>query len=242
MIDALECRVLAAFRCVDAISGGAVSSGLTVISRLPTWQNRSSTYVIYETLRGDSRGGSLRFFDSSRPSSFEVSIKDASGRYLSRSANLPARSASERIAAGGDPATLFNPQSVMLFPSPSFPTSPDWAVIRVSARRNDGMAGLPWAVVQISDSSTGAVLATTMTDLRGEGLLAIPQLTAEAEAEVYVIVTGWFDSNSLNRYEPFLPDPDRVLNNLHLPAWKTSMQGARIVRGEVVNVKLLINV
>ena len=52
--------MLAAFRCVDAISGGTVSSGLTVMGRFRMWQNRSSTYVIYKSLRGDSRGGAIR--------------------------------------------------------------------------------------------------------------------------------------------------------------------------------------
>src|ERR1700758_885199 len=116
--DPVEHSVLAAFRCVDAITGDTVSSGLTVTSHLPIWQNRSATYVICDRPRGDLRTRAHdRPFDPSSPFRIEVRIEDASGRYLSRRANIRGQSSFDRIQEQGDPAMLFNPRSVLLFPS-----------------------------------------------------------------------------------------------------------------------------
>lgn len=239
MRDPVERRALAAFRCVSSITGDTITAGLTVISHLPIWQNRSATYVIYESLRDDPRAGAHGWsFVSSLPSNLEVSISDASGRYLPRSANLPARNAAQRIRAGGDPATLFNPQSVVLFPSPSWPISSDWAVVRISVRMRDVVV-LPGAVVQVSASGTGAVLATTMTDARGEGLLAIPQLAPQTAEEV--MVTAWFDPSCFWVSKARHWDPDKVLNDVHSPALKMARIAARIAPGQVVNETISIS-
>lgn len=81
-----------------------------------------------------------------------------------------------------------------------------------------------------------------MTDARGEGLLAVPQLTSQAEEGLEVFVTGWFDPNSVQMFEPRLPDPDQLLNYLASPAWKTASLASRIAPNKVTNVRLLISV
>ena len=131
--------------------------------------------------------------------------------------------------------------------------SPNWGVIHVSVIRSGSTPpkGLPWAVVQVARTDNKALLATTVADARGEGLLAIPGLGPEVsgsdtgavtQATVAVTVTGWFDPSVLNQPPGWIPNPDDILNNLASASFKTGSLTTQVGPGQTVNRSLAISV
>ena len=265
MRESVDRRVLGAFRCVDAVTGTSVLNALSVATpQLSLRPNRSSIYVIFNAPGLDAL---TTQFDPTlpwpAPATFEVSIQDPSRRYLPRRANVEAP---RKLPPPVDPtqpvdstkvlsdlAVVFNPQPVQLFPSPSAPVSPNWGVIHVSVIRSGSTPpkGLPWAVVQAARTDNKALLATTVADARGEGLLAIPGLGPEVsgsdtgavtQATVAVTVTGWFDPSVLNQPSKWIPNPDDILNNLASASFKTGSLTTQVGPGQTVNRSLAISV
>jgi hypothetical protein len=265
MRESVDRRVLGAFRCVDAVTGKSVLDGLSVTtSQLSVRPNRSAIYVIF-----NAPGMELltEQFDPPSPfpapSSFEVSIQDPARRYLPRRVKIhapqklpPPVDASQPfdpVKVLSDPAVVFNPQPVRLFPTPAAPVAPNWAVIHVSVIRSGVTppSGLPWAVVQVARTDNKTVLATTAADARGESLLAIPGLGPEVsgsdtgavtQATVAVTVTAWFDPNALNQPSGWIPNPDDMLNNLASASFKTGTLTTQIGPGQTANRSLAISV
>ena len=264
MRESVDRRVLGAFQCVDAITNKSILDGLSVAApQLSVRPNRSAIYVIFNAQGLDAL--TTQFDPTSpwpAPSTFEVSINDPNRRYLPRRAMVrapqklpPPVDASQPFDPAkvlSDPAVVFNPQRVQLFPSPAAPLSPNWAVIHISAVSGSTPSkGLPWAVVQVSRSDNNAMLARTVTDARGEGLLAIPGLGPEVsgsdtgavtKATVAVTVTAWFDPSVLNQPSEWIPNPDDILNNLASASLKSGTLTTQIGPGQTVNRSLAISV
>lgn len=265
MKESVDRRVLGAIRCVDAITGNSVLNALSVTSsQLTLRPNRSALYVIFNA---PGLSAQTTQFDPvlpwPSPSTFEISIQDPSRRYLPRRAKVqvprklpPPIDPSQPFDPAkvlSDPAVVFNPQPVSLFPSPSSPVSPNWAVIHISVIRSGSTPpkGLPWAAVQVSRTDNKAVLATTIGDARGEALLAIPGLGPEisgsasgsvTQATVNVTVTSWFDPSVLNQPSGWIPNPDDILTNLASASLKTASLTTQVGPGQTVNRSLAISV
>lgn len=270
MSQSIDRRVLGAFRCVDAITRRSVSDGLSVTStQLTLHPNRSAIFVIFNAPGMDALTSEFDPPTWPTPSTFEVSIQDANRRYLPRRAKvqaprkLPAKPFDPATVLN-DPDVIFNPQSVDLFPTPAATLSPNWAVIHISVVNGDTPPkGLPWAVVRVTRSDNNALLAQTVTDRRGEGLLAIPGLGPEVsgsdsgavtQATVAVTVTAWFDTSTpVPLFDPSVPDrapsgwfpnPDDIFSNLASDSLKkgTLTPPTQIGPGQTLNRSLAISV
>jgi len=266
MIESVDRRVLGAFRCIDAITGNSVVDPLRVSNtQLLIRPNRSGIYVIFDGRQFESL--TTQFIPDTpwpNPQPFEVTIKDPSLRYLSRRAQV--QTPEELIATGiatidsppviGSPPQAqspFDPQRIILYPSPSAGVAPNWAVIRASVVQagTNPPKGLPWAVLRVSLPTGNNVLATGMADARGEALLAIPGLGVQpsqsshgsvTESTVDVRVDAWFDPTVLTQPPGWIPNPDEILNRLFDPELKNSAQSAQIGAGQTLSLSFAISV
>jgi hypothetical protein len=267
--ESVDRRILGAFVCVDAISGNAVANSIPVTTQQWTLKaNRSGVYVIF-----DGPGFDLlttQFLPAGTwpsPVSFEVTLQDPSRRYLPRRANVraplkvptippaPAGSSTNpaAIAALQDPTSVFDPQQVPLYPAPSAPVGPNWAVIHASVTRSGTTPaqGLPWAVLQVTRNSDNAVLATGQADASGEALLAVLGLSVQPSTSgtgpvtvstVAVTVKAFFDPSVLSQPSSWIPNPDDILSNLSNPALKSSSQPLQLGSGQELSMSFAISV
>jgi hypothetical protein len=268
--ELVDRRILGAFVCVDAISGSSVANPISATA--PQWTlkpNRNGVYVIFNGPGLDRL--TTQFLPSGAwpgPVSFEVTLQDPNRRYLPRRANVqaplkvpailpaPAGSASNpaAVAALQDPASVFDPQRVALYPAPSAPIGPNWGVIHASVTRS-GMApaqGLPWAVLQVTRNSDNAVLATGQADASGEALLAVLGLSVQPSTSgtgpvtvstVAATVKAFFDPGVPIPPPPgWIPNPDDILSNLSNPALKSSSVAVQLGSGLELSMSFAISV
>jgi hypothetical protein len=175
--DIVRGRLLAALRFVDATTGATVPSSLAVSAPGTQFvRNRRGFYVI-------TRSELLPGYDAAYPDapatpapqsvSLTVTAVDRSRRYLPRTVlvRLP-RSASPALAE--DPASLFQPLNVAMFPSPLATAEPGWAALRASVRRAGSDEGLPYTFLRVHRASdVNDVLGRGIADLRGEAFVPI---------------------------------------------------------------------
>ena len=257
MNESVDRRILGAFVCVDAITGASVVNPMTVTS--PQWRvkpNRSGIYVIFDG--PGFRPLTTQFLPDASwpqaPTSFEVTLQDPSRRYLPRRAmvkaplKVPAIASSATasatnpaaVAALQDSTSVFDPQEVPLYPAPSAPVGPGWAVIHVSVTGASG-AGLPWAVLQFTRGDTSAV-TTCQADASGEALLAVPGIPISAvqtsatttggpvtSTTIAVTVTAYFDP-AIPTPAGWIPDTDAF--NISASTVKSSSQSVQLGAGQ----------
>ncbi len=256
MIENVDRRVLGAFVCVDAITGNSVIPAIPVTaSQWTVTPNRSGIYVIFDGPNFDALTD--EFIPSGTwpaPVSFEVSLQDPSLRYLPRRANVQAPLAVPNYPPVPTPPTgVFAPQQVAVYPSPAGVIGSNWASIHASVTLagTNPPQGLPWAVLQVVQTSNNAVLATSQTDLNGEALLAVVGLTVQANtggsgpvttSTVAATVIAYFDPSVLSQPTGWIPNPDDILNDLTNPALKSSSQAVELSSGQEMAMSFAITV
>ncbi len=269
MNDIVDRRILSALVCVDAMTGLSLSAPLPVTA--PQWTlkaNRSGVYVVFDG--PGMRALTTQFVPSGTwpaPTTFEVTLQDPNRRYLPRRAKVgapmkvpviaPTTGGSAAnpaaIAALQDPTSVFDPQRVPLYPAPSAAFGPNWAVIHASVVKSGSTPpqGLPWAILQVTRTSDGAVLATGQADANGEALLAIIGLSMTASttgtgpvtiSTVDVTVKAYFDPSVLTQSSSWIPNPDDILTNLSNPALKSASQPAQLDSGQELAMSFAISV
>lgn len=256
MNENIDRRILGAFRCIDAVTGTLVTDALSIGSA--PWvvkPNRSSIYVIFDGPGFHSV--TTDFVPANPPTStakFDITIQDPGNQYLPRRATInapvtvpvippaPPPNDQAKASALGNPATVFCPQTINVFPSAAAPTALNWAVVRVSVVRNGTTQGLPWAVLQIVQPATGATssttLATGMTGANGEALLAVAGLKTSVAATIQV----WFDPATLTQPSTWIPNPDDILTNTSNPSLKSATQAAQLGVGQLLTTSIPISV
>jgi hypothetical protein len=267
-LENLDRRVLGAFICVDAITGDSVVQPLPVSAGQWTVRpNRSGIYVIFN---GPGFSPLTTQFTPSVPMparvSFEVTLQDPNRRYLPRRANVLAPMTVPVIgpspggavpnpavtAALANPAAVFDPQQVTLYPQPSAATGPNWSTVRASVTDTSTLpVGLPWAVLQVVRQSDGTVLATGQTDANGEALLAVVGLTLQTSTSgvgpvtvstVAATVNVYFDPSVLTQPPGWVPNPDDILGNLSNAALLSGGQDVQLASGQELNLSFAIAV
>jgi hypothetical protein len=262
MSDIMDRRVLAGFRCVDAITGGSILLPLTVQAQpLKLRQNRSGVFAVV-----DAPGLTPltnQFLPPGSwplPGPFEISIQDASLLYLSRRAKISVPQPLPAVVAPGTtpPGTtaapaavppLNTPQTVTMYPNAAAPIAPNWAVVRVSVVSNATPAApLPFAVVQVSGATSQP--AAGLTNANGDALIAIPGLGltlsssgtgSVTETTTAATVAAWFDPTVLTQPKGWVSNPDDILQNLASAQWKTASQSIQLGPGQTVFVTLTIS-
>ena len=232
--EVIDRRVLGGFRLVDSITGKTVTEGMTVTGAgLKFRSNRSGVWAVL-----DAPGMSLStndFYGTATPlatQKFTIQVSDPAKYYLPRQATLTIPAPS---SAAGTPG-VFTPLAVTMFAGPGAGAAINWAKLRLSVLRAGTTQGLGYAMVQVTNTASNAVLATGMTDLRGEVFLAIPGLGVTANAvpggavmqkTTAVSIAAFFDTDSTH-VPGWMPDPDQMLLNLKGASVKSATQAAQV--------------
>jgi hypothetical protein len=254
-IENVDRRILGAFVCVDAITGNSVVPAIPVTA--PQWTvkpNRNGVYVIFDGPGFDLKTGEfIPTGDWSSQATFEVSLQDPSLRYLPRRANLTAPQPIPVYPPVPSPPTgVFAAQQVAIYPSPAAAIGPNWASIHASVtlQGTTPPTGLPWAVLQVVQTSNNAILATGQADLNGEALLAVVGLTVQANtggtgpvtvSTVAATITAYFDPSVLSQPTGWIPNPDDILTSLPNPALKSSSQAIQLTSGQEIAMNFAIS-
>jgi hypothetical protein len=267
--ETVDRRVLAAFVCVDALTGKSLSRGLSVSAGPGTsaWNikpNRNGIYVVFDGPGFDPQ--TEQFVPAGTwPAavSFDVTLEDPQQNYLPRRAQVSAPSSVPAIgpspggvspnpavvAALQNPATVFAPQLVTMYPTPAAAVGPNWGVVRASVIDAATGQGLPWAMVRVTQQSNGAVLATGETGANGEALTAVIGLKLQVSVSaaepvtistVAATVTAIFDPSVLHQQPGWISDPNTILHDLANPSFKTSSQSVQLGPGQELSLSLAI--
>ena len=256
MIGTVDRRILGAFVGVDAITGASVVPAIPVSA--PQWNikpNRSGTYVIFDGPGFHKLTGQFDLVDAWPPSTkFEVTLKDPTQHYLPRRAIVEAPAPIPAIPPPlTTPAGIFAPQKIALYPSAAAVFGPNWAVIHASVTKSGSnpLKGLPWAVLQVINTSDNSVMATGQTGPNGEALLAVIGLTVQANSSgggpvtvssVAANITAYFDPTNLTQPSGWIPNPDDVLDKLTNPALVSSSQSVQLSAGQELSMTFSLTV
>jgi hypothetical protein len=225
MTELLDRRVLGAVRFQDAATNTRIVEGLVVESpQADLRKNRSGLWVLWNVAGLEAH---TLAFDSPPAApplssvSVELTVSDASGRYVARKAaiRLPR---DPDITHADQAGSLFQPIDITLYPAPNAPVSAGWAVIRAHVRNNATNAPLRGAVLRVVRVSDGQIVARGMSDERGEALVVVPGIPITTfnvgngpplAAEIDVNVEAIFDPGA-----GVVPDPDQVEAESGLPS------------------------
>ena len=248
MPEAVDRRALGAVRFVDAVTRTEVTSSLSVQAPGVTWSRNSRGWFVLRSVPA------LRLHTHAflaPPSDValgdvdvELTVRDPGGTYLPRRrvVALP-RSADPARAGAGD--SVFTPAEVRMFRAPAAPMAPGWAVVRTTVVAAGSGRRLGGALVRVlTAAAPPAVLATGLTDGRGEGVVVLPdvpvttfgsgpqvlatELTVDVEA---VVVPG----------SPALPDPDVLTAQAGSDAARrVTLSNVRLASGRIVVLSMSI--
>jgi hypothetical protein len=242
-LESVDRRVLGGFAFVDSITSASIAAPLSVVSQvLKIKGNRSGVYAVFDG--PGFRSLTTQFIPTGTwppTQDFEITVSDPGGHYLARRVKIKAPQ--ELVGA-------FAPTKLTLYPSAKATVDLNWAVVRASVTSSAG-AGLPWSVVRVILKSDNSVLATGMSDDRGEALLAVAgrgyqvsdkttdPVTETSEA---VTIQAWFDPGVLQQPKNFVPNPDDILGNLANPALKTATSDGALSPRQTLAVPITISV
>jgi hypothetical protein len=246
MSELADRRYLGALRFVDVASGAAVRAPLEVVSEQARFfANRSNLYVI---AAADGLTAHLDAFEappaSPPPGAFEIEglVADPAELFLPRRfrVSLP------RVPSSGDPASLYAPIDVALYPSSRGRAEGNWAEVRASLRTEDD-ARASGAFARVVRESDGATLGRGMSEpsfdrrrperprsTAGELLVFVPGIPVTLWGdpgepvlvhEVAVRLEVAFDPDA-----GAIPDPD-VLEDLPVPVenrWSFALAAGRV--------------
>ena len=246
MPEMLDRRILGAVRFLDAATMGKIGDSLLVDSPVADLRkNRSGLWVIWNvpgleahTAEFDQPPGTPALGSIQ----FTVQVADPAGRYLSRAATIhvPRDPSPSNVDQAG---SLFQPVDVPMYPSPSAPLSPGWAVIRAHVKDATTGAALAGALLRVLRTSDNQVMARGMSDARGEALVVIPGIPVTTfntgngpvlATEIDVNVEAIFDPGA-----GAITDPDAIEGHAGLPSISSAQ---KIAAGRTVAVELAVTV
>jgi hypothetical protein len=260
MLDRLERRVLGAIRLIDATTGRPLHRPLSVSAEgVRFLVNREQLYVIS---RAPGLAAHTVAFaappDTPPPGSrpIEITIDDPLGEYLPRRATIPLP---RSPAPGPDDPDLFAPEAVSMLPSPNAALRQNWSGVRLSLRLADGRP-LRGALVnlrrQAADGDDGELVASGLSDERGEALVVLPGLPVSRsagatepgeeppDADEGEVTTPETPVSLEIVVDPDLPwpaDPTRLLAKR--AEWRRAVEGGTVdlATGRVVHLNLQIS-
>ncbi|MFN7870709.1 MAG: hypothetical protein ACK5QQ_00750, partial [Cyanobacteriota bacterium] len=203
ILEACDQRILAALRCVDAVTGVPLIDPVQVSAAgVKLIRNRRGLYVIQTAPGYPALNDYTATFSEppaappagqTWPVSLNLQFSDPSGRYLTREVQLKLPRAGSATASD----SVFKAVDVALYPSPTAATASGWAVVRATvlaaaAAPGDGLLRLPWAWIRVLREANGSngllpAPAFALADWRGEALIAVAGLP----------VTTWDGSSTL---------------------------------------------
>jgi hypothetical protein len=180
ILEQVDRRVLGAIRFVDAVTRATVIDPLQVSAPDVAWHRNGRGWFVVSAapgLRHHTHAFAAAPTDVPLGSvGVQLTVRDPAGRYLPRqyTLRLP-RTADSSAAAAAD--SLFRPADVPLFRSPAAPVALGWAAVRVTVTAQGTGRRLGGALLRVlSADAVPVLLATGLSDERGEGLAIVPDV------------------------------------------------------------------
>jgi hypothetical protein len=225
----IERRVIGALRLQDAATGAMIRRALKIDGLgVQLQRNLSGLYVITAAPGFDEYIHSFLTPPKDPPLgsvTITLTIRDPLGHYLARRQSL-VLPRDPNPALAHKPESLFQALPVVLFPTAIAPLQPGWAIVRATVKRPGANGvGLADALLRVERSSDQTLLATGLSDSRGEALVAIPGiaafmtsddnqqvLTTKLAATITAFVEPTAAQPSPLLPEPLPPDPNDLEN------------------------------
>ena len=176
-MERLDQRVLGAMQLTDKVTSAAITRPLKLsCAKATVVRNLSGLYVVTTAQRLERHQAA---FDKAPASpallsrSYRFAISDPLGRYLPRLFDLA-------LPRDPDPAhvdqqgSLFKAVAVALYPAGTAALSHNWSSLRISVARGAGHTPVRGALLRGVDRADDTVLASGLSDERGEALVIVP--------------------------------------------------------------------
>lgn len=180
LIERVEQRVLGALRLVDHATQAPLASAMRLHAEgVGLVRNRRGLYVITHADGLEAHTEAFLEPPGTPPledNAYTLTIEDPQRRYLPRIAvlRLP-RDPDPDNAGNAD--SLFTPQDIAMYPASTAALSPNWSTVRVSVTEGPDPQTAPpqrGALIRIIDAADDSVLASGLSDERGEALVIVP--------------------------------------------------------------------
>ena len=227
MAELVQDKVLGAMRFVDATTLLKVDGPLQVkADNTVVRTNRSGLYVIW-----------------SAPAAASVvfTVTDPGASYLPRTftVQLP-RDPDPANAA--QPSSLFQPLEVRLLPSSTATIFSGWAVIRARVKKQGQDQVLSGALIRVVNATDQSLMATGMSDARGEALVRVPGVPVTTfDSGSGPVTVNEISVNIQTVFDPAItgvPDPDDLEKRKN--SVPSSTAGAKLASGRVLVVDLSV--
>lgn len=247
MAEAVERRALGALRVLDATTGVPIAEPLAIQGTgVRLARNRRGWYVIM------AAPGLPAHVDAfAQPPStpavgsvaVELTVADPGGRFLARRCTI--RLPRDPVPANAaQPASLFTPIDVALYPSPAARVAPGWAVVRATVSAQGTDRQLAGALIRAIRTSDSARLAAGVSDRRGEALVAVPGIPVttweEGPGPVLASELDVTLETVVDPAAPAIPDPDDL--EAHRATLPTGSASVRLAAGRVLVAALAVAV
>jgi hypothetical protein len=238
-------RVLGALRIADITTGLPVRENVQVRSNgVQITRNRTGDYVIlnapgFEQYTAEFMAPPL--IPAVGSVLVEFLIEDPARRYLARRCTVPLPR-DVNPANAETAASIFQPVVVSMYPSPAGTVAASWGLVRASVARVGTGAALSGALIRVLRSSDSALLATGLSDARGEALVGVPGIPKTLwqegpgpvlSTELDVTIETFWDAAATG-----VPDPDDL--EARRAALLSATTTAKLSSGRVLAVSLTI--
>jgi hypothetical protein len=176
LIERVEQRVLGALQLVDRVTQTPVMRAMNITAESATLvRNRRGYYVITQADGLETHSEAFTSPPAApalEANEYHFVIEDMQKRYLPRLLTL-------RLPRDPDPNhrsndnSLFRPQDVAMYPASTAPLSHNWSTVRVTVEQV-GSSPVRGALIQIIDPAEDTLLASGISDERGEALVIVP--------------------------------------------------------------------
>ena len=229
MPDLAQTRVMGAVRFLDGTTLTKVNGNLNVQSpNVLVRRNRSNLFVIWDA----PASGAVVF-----------TVSDPTSNYLSRQFTVTLPRDPDPTHAS-QATSIFQPQDVLLLPSPLAPASPGWAIIRASVKKAGTATALAVALIRVANTSDHTLLAKGMSDARGEALVLVPGVPVTTfDSGTGAVMATEIDVSIQTIFDPALsgvPDPDDL--DARKSALPSSTTAAKLAAGRVLVTELNVTI
>jgi hypothetical protein len=248
IVEHVDRRVLGAIRFVDAVTRATVDDRLSVSAPDVAWHRNDRGWFVVSDAPGlhhhthafaaaptDVAPGSV---------GIRVTVRDPGGRYLPRQyvLRLP-RSADPSGSSAAD--SLFRPADVPLFRSPAAPVALGWAAVRVTVTADGTGRRLGGALLRVlSADAVPVLLATGLTDERGEGLAIVPDVpvtTFGSGPTVLAVEMAVTVQAVVPVTDAAVADPDAIESSVGTAAVRSAaVENVKLASGRIVVLPVVV--
>jgi hypothetical protein len=186
VLENVDRRILGAVRFLDATTHLKIATGLRVQAEMARLRiNRSGLFVIWSSQGLEAHEGT---FDSPPVTPavgfvpVSLIVSDTASRYLARRCTLPLPRDPD-VNHIGLTGSLFQPIDVRLYPAPTAPVLSGWALIRATVKKTGTDSVLPGALIRVFKTADQSLLASGLSDPRGEALVTVPGIPVTTFAD-----------------------------------------------------------